>query len=249
MSTSLIHKNILVTRPAHQADNLCQLIENAGGKSIRFPAIEIVEIQNKSELHNYCAHLDFFDMAIFVSTNAVEYSLAILLKYIIPKTLKIFAVGKKTASILNEKGLYALSAPPPFNSESLLTLAELQKSQVQRKKVLIFKGEGGRELLAESLQQRGAQVNTVSVYQRIMPSSAIDLTQIPDMIVITSAESVGNVFSLLSEKTWLKTTPLIVIGQRVAEYARQFTQAPIFIAPTASDEGLLNAMLELEMKN
>jgi uroporphyrinogen-III synthase len=249
MSISLIHQKILVTRPAHQADNLCHLIIEAGGEAIRFPAMEITDIQDKSELHAYCAHLDLFDIAIFISANAVEYALATLLNYNIPETLTFFAVGKKTASILNEKGITVLSAPPPFNSESLLTLLELQETHIQGKKVLIFKGEGGRELLADSLQQRGAQVNAISVYQRNMPSTAMNLTQVPDMIVITSTESVENVFLLLSKKSWLKTTPLVVIGQRVAEYARQFTQAPIVIATTASDEGLLNAMLELGVRD
>jgi len=243
MTITLINQKILVTRPIHQAHKLCQLILQAGGQAIRFPVIEIVEIQDKSELLAHCATFDSNDMAIFISANAVEKTLPTLSKYPILKTLQLFAVGKKTAAVLHEKGLSVLCAPPPFNSEALLTLPELQPSKIQGKKIVIFKGEGGRELLADSLQQRGAKVHAVAVYQRIQPSESINITQVPDIITITSVQNLENLFTMLSGQSWLKTTPLAVLGERIAKQARRFTQAPVFIAPVASDEGLLNAII------
>jgi len=239
-----MNQKVLVTRPSHQAHKLCQLISEAGGQAIRFPMIEIVEIKDKSELLAHCAALNSGDIVIFISANAVEKTLPFLLKYPIVKTVQLFAVGKKTASVLSENGLSAVCAPPPFNSEALLTLPELQQSILQGKKVIIFKGEGGRELLADSLQQRGAEVSIVAVYQRIQPYESMDITQVPDIITITSVQSLDNLFSMLSGKSWLKNTPLAVLGERIAKQARRLTQAPVFIAPIASDEGLLNAILE-----
>jgi len=244
MTPTLTNQKILVTRPIRQAHKLCQLISKAGGQPIHFPVIEIIEIQDKSELSSQCASLNSGDIAIFISANAVENTLPFLLKYPVSKTLQLFAVGKKTATILSKKRLSVVCAPSPFNSETLLTLPALQQSAIQGKKVVIFKGEGGRELLADSLRQRGASVSTVAVYQRIQPSEPINITQVPDIITITSVQSLHHLFSMLSEKSWLKNTPLAVLGERIAKQACQFTQAPVFIAPFASDEGLLNAILE-----
>ncbi|MCK5718169.1 MAG: uroporphyrinogen-III synthase [Thiomargarita sp.] len=231
--------NILITRPAHQAEHLCQLISAEGGHPVRCPVIEIIDIADKNALHNCC---DTKDFAIFISTNAVEKTLFSLGDF--PQTLPIISVGKRTAETLKIWGLNARCAAPPFNSESVLALPELQ--EISGKQIVIFRGEGGRELLADTLRKRGAIVTYINVYRRIQPTipDAIANTHI-DIITVTSVESLHNFFNLFEEKSWITTASLVVMSTRVYHKAEQMgLKIPLFVAPNASDEGLLNAVLQ-----
>jgi len=184
---------ILVTRPAHQSEHLCQLIANEGGKAIRLPVIEIVEIKPNRALLDCCTHLDDLDIAIFISANAVE-----------------------TAETLKALKLTALCPAPPFNSEAMLEMQLLQTVMVQGKNLVIFRGENGRELLAETLRKRGATVNYVNVYRRTQPPVPAWITDVQvDMITITSVEGLHNLLAMLSIQTWVRHTPFIVMSQRI----------------------------------
>jgi uroporphyrinogen-III synthase len=253
---------ILVTRPTHQAEHLCQLIEAEGGQPIRLPVIEIVEIEDRTALLNCRTHLDELDIVIFISANAVEKSLPTLLssnhsenelqneKSPLPPLFQsgeqIIAVGKRTASALKSWGLTALCPESPFNSEAVLKMPQMQTEVIQGKKIVIFRGEGGRELLADTLRQRGAIVNYMNVYRRIQPSPPkwiADTTV--DVITVTSVEGLQNLFAMLEKQvTWLRHTSFVVMSERVRTEAQKYgVQAPIFVAPTASDDGLLTAIL------
>ena len=261
---------ILVTRPAHQAEHLCQLIEAEGGQPIRLPVIEVVNIEDKTALLDCRTHLDELDIAIFISANAVEKSLPTLLApnhsenekdSLTPvstssttyfqreeQTLQIIAVGKRTASTLKAWGLMALCPDSPFNSEAVLKMPQMQTDVVQGKKIVIFRGEGGRELLANTLQQRGAIVNYINVYRRIQPSAPkwIADTSV-NVITVTSIEGLQNLFAMLEKQVaWLCHTPFVVMSERIRTEAQKLgVQAPIFVAPTASDDGLLTAILQI----
>lgn len=228
---------VLVTRPAQQAKLLCQMIEAEGGEAVRFPVIEIIEIPNQTALLNAKSN----DFAIFISANAVDKALPSLN---LPRQCKILAVGKRTAEKLKASGITALCPPPPFNSETMLEMPELQPAAIQGKKIVIFRGEGGRELLAKTLQQRGAIVNYVNVYRRIQPPTPAKISPV-EIITITSVQGLKHLLNMLKGQTWVKNTPLVVMSQRIAIKAKQWgINAPIFIAASASDEGLFNAVLE-----
>ncbi|MEN8216185.1 MAG: uroporphyrinogen-III synthase [Pseudomonadota bacterium] len=230
---------VLVTRPAHQSEHLCQLIAEKGGQPVRLPVIEILEIDDKRALLK-CRE-QALDIAIFISANAVEKTLPTLQSHLPPQ---IVAVGKRTAKTLKAWGITALCPLPPYNSEALLEMPQMQT--VTGKKIVIFRGEGGRELLAETLRQRGATVNYVHVYRRVQPPAPawIANTQI-DIITVTSQEGLRNLFAMLDGQTWLRHTPLVVMSERIrAEAERLKVQAPIIVASAASDEGLLEAMLK-----
>jgi len=230
---------VLVTRPAHQSEHLCQLIAEKGGQAIRLPVIEIVGIDDKSALLE--CRKQSFDIAIFISTNAVEKTLPTLQNHLPPQ---VIAVGKRTAQTLKAWGLTALCPPPPFNSETLLKMPQMQA--VTGKKIVIFRGEGGRELLAETLRKRGATVNYVQVYRRVQPPTPawIANTKI-DIIIVTSQEGLRNLFAMLEGQSWLRHTPLVVMSTRIRAEAERFgVDAPIFVASAASDEGLLGAVLQ-----
>ena len=75
MTKPLTGINILVTRPAHQAGNLAATIRAAGGTPVLFPVLEIRDVKDPLPLLDLIARLDEFDLAVFVSPNAVEKGL------------------------------------------------------------------------------------------------------------------------------------------------------------------------------
>ncbi len=246
MSSNLAGLKILITRPIHQSEHLCQLIEAQGGQSIRLPTIEIVEVADKSALLACCQQLDELDIVIFISANAVEKTLPILLtQRTLPPSLQVIAVGKATAETLAAWGITTLSAAPPFNSEAVLAMPLLQAEVIAGKKIVIFRGEGGRELLADTLRQRGATVDYVSVYSRTQPSVPAWAIQPIDIITVTSREGLQNLLNMLAGQVWVRQTPLVVMSQRILIAAQKWgVQAPIFVAAQASDEGLVASLLQ-----
>lgn len=221
--------NILVTRPIHQSENLSKLIRDKGGNPIVFPVIEIKPLQIDWSNYNF----NEFDLAIFVSANAVKYS--------IPVNIESFAIGKATANCLKTAKFPA----PPFNTEALLEMPEMQQSAISGKKIAVFRGEGGRELLAKTLKQRGANVTYINVYKRVQPPVPAWIHNIKiDVIIITSSEGLQNFMNMLNEYDWIRNTPMILISERIKVVAEKLgVIAPVFVAPTASDDGLLAAVL------
>lgn len=221
--------NVLVTRPIHQSENLAKLIREQGGNPILFPVIEIKPLQ--IDFLNY--NFNEFDLAIFISANAVKYS--------IPVNIESFAVGKATANCLKTAKFPA----PPFNTEALLEMPEMQESAISGKKIVIFRGEGGRELLANTLKQRGANVTYINVYKRVQPPVPAWIHNIKiDLIIITSSEGLQNFMNMLDGHAWIRNTPMVLISTRIKVVAEKLgIIAPIFVAPKASDDGLLAAIL------
>ncbi len=221
--------NVLVTRPIHQSENLAKLIREQGGNPILFPVIEIKPLQ--IDFLNY--NFNEFDLAIFISANAVKYS--------IPVNIESFAVGKATANCLKTAKFPA----PPFNTEALLEMSEMQESAISGKKIVIFRGEGGRELLANTLKQRGANVTYINVYKRVQPPVPAWIHNIKiDLIIITSSEGLQNFMNMLDGHAWIRNTPMVLISTRIKVVAEKLgIIAPIFVAPKASDDGLLAAIL------
>lgn len=242
---------VVVTRPAHQAENLCQHIESAGGKVLRFPVIEVRPPENAEQCRAQMARLVEYDLAIFVSANAVTGALALLEStQSWPVSLPIAAVGKATAQVIISEGLPSpLVAPRPFNSEALLGLPDFQK--LNGKRILVFRGSGGRELLRDSLLERGAEVDYLECYRREVPQSdtralyaAWDQRQTMP-IVVTSNQGLENLVSMIDceHQAQLLASPLIVMSERAVSLSSKlgFTQAPI-VAAAANDEAILDSL-------
>lgn len=249
--TDLSDVTVVVTRPSHQAETLCQSIEDLGGSALRFPVIEIRPSENSDRLKAQLNHLDSFQLAIFVSANAVFFAIQMLEKQQGWSTdLAIAAVGQATARAIASNGLIVSHiSPEPYNSEALLSLPELQSMPGQR--VIIFRGNGGRDLLAKTLRERGAEVEYAECYQRVMPeTNTSDLFQFLDEgrtmpIVVTSNESLRNLHSMVgqSHRQALLLSPLIVVSQRAASLAKElgFRQQAI-VAKNASNDAILTAI-------
>lgn len=243
---------VLVTRPEQQAGPLCRMIEAEGGCAIRFPALEIRGPADATRLVEVIRSLDSYHWAIFISVNAVNHGMRCVLgERSWPDGVRIAVVGRRSAEELESLGHPADLVPEQqFNSEGLLSLPEMQAVQGQR--VVIFRGNGGREYLADELRARGAEVDYVEVYQRVCPSPAdtghllqrwrageIDIT------LVSSVESLSNLQKLLGEdgQKLLKLTPLVVVSERMLTSAKKagFLQH-LVLAANATDVAVLEAL-------
>jgi uroporphyrinogen-III synthase len=238
---------IVVTRPRDQAVKLAQRIELAGGIPLLFPLLDIAPVQDTRVLHEQIAHLPRFDLAIFISPNAVHYGMAAIRAVGgIPKALKIATVGQGSARALHESGITNVIVPAErFDSEGLLALPELQ--DVSGWSVIIFRGDGGRELLGNILRERGATVEYAACYQRSKPQQDIDVLvrAVPDAITVSSSEAQGYLWQLLDggAQAALLDKPLFVQHERIAELARQQGWHQILLTGSG-DDGLLSALVK-----
>lgn len=240
---------VLVTRPVHQAEPLARLIERAGGTAVRFPTIEIAPPADLGALHAVLDRLSEFDLAIFVSPNAVAEVFARLGARSWPPHLAVACVGQASARALAEYGVGAMAPQNRFDSESLLALPALQA--MAGKRVIIFRGDGGRELLADTLVARGAAVTYAECYRRVRPANDPD----PlierwrrggiDIVSITSTDGLRNLYDMLGEtgRDRLLATPVVVLSAAQADACRRlgFAAEPL-IAHSASDEAILDAI-------
>jgi len=254
---------IVVTRPRDQADHLAQRINQAGGQAILFPLLEIHPAADTAELNRQLAHLQAFTLAIFISPNAVRYGMDAILSLEgaakILSTLKIAAIGPGSVRALREYGVHEVIAPPTnfdqatFDSETMLAQPELQA--VAGWKVLIFRGDGGRALLGDTLKLRGATVEYATCYRRSKPPLDINilLAERPDAITVTSSEALGYLFEMLNEQTKkiILPMPLFAPHERIAQAARQLGWQSV-TTTRGGDEGLLSGLVawaENDIKN
>ena len=256
MPERLKGKKILVTRPREQADTLCNLIECEGGTAIRLPVIEIKTVPDEPGLRELLAGIADYDIGIFISQNAVRHTLELLNKDMHALfRLHIIAIGKSTAGLLKQAGITKVEyADERASSEKLLELPVFNSPQLKGSRVIIFRGTGGREYLANRLTERGAIVDYLEVYQRVAckyDNTILDrilFTEKPGIIVITSSEGLQNLVAMLSsrQRKAVLDKQLLVMGKRMSKLAHElgFTRTPVIVEET-SDQGLLNAMIRI----
>jgi uroporphyrinogen-III synthase len=242
LETSLAGKGVVVTRPRELADALAARIEQAGGTAWRFPAIEILPPADEAAARATLGRLAQFDAAIFVSPTAARRAAPLLPAW--PRGIAAFAVGGGTRAELTRAGISARAPDAGADSEALLELPLLR--EVAGRRFLIVCGEGGRELLAETLRARGATVERAELYRRARPNAdpqplldAWDARRI-HAVLASSSEGVANLFALLGEAGAgrLRATPLFVPHPRVAEAARGLGARRVEIAGPSDDETL-----------
>jgi len=243
-------QNILVTRPAHQADKLCDLIEQQGGQAVRFPTLEIVGLKN-SRIKQQFEALKQWHWLIFISSNAVNFALAANNgKIDVFKACSIAAVGKATEKALISAGLSVDLMPKNnFNTEGLLATEAMQ--QVNDQKCLIVRGVGGRETLANSLRERGAIVDYMEVYSREIPivdQSNVEnrlKNQTLDAITITSGDALKNLVTMIGSELAeeLFAVPLIVISNRIKQLAEEIGFKTIAVTDNPSDTAIIKTVV------
>ncbi len=245
---SLDNIGVLVTRPEQQAGALCTHITDRGGRAIPLPALIIHESSQPEMAAAVLDRLDRFSLLIFISPNAVHYGLRLLAGNHLPQGVQIAAVGQGTAQTLESHGITPTIMPlKRFDSEALLTLPELQQPAGRR--VVIVRGNGGRPLLGDTLQQRGAIVEYAEVYRRECPQR--DLTPLLEkwqdevqIVTATSNEILENLVHLVGEqgRRLLCNTPLVVISERMRLRATELGWREIILAERARDEDIVAAI-------
>lgn len=237
---------ILITRPQHQATALCKLITHAGGNAIALPTIAIESLTNQPNFQYISNKINAYDIAIFVSANAVH---SMMSYWPASFTSPVVAIGPGTAAALTAHHIAIHAIPQHFSSEGILNLPLLQ--QVQHKRIVIFCGENSRPFLRETLIKRGAVVDEAACYRRYSPVIHEEkrqwLIQQPiNYIVSTSQESLKNLHLLFQNSSeWLYQIPLLVISPPMALLAQQLGfRQPVIIADDATDGAIVLALLE-----
>lgn len=249
LSAGLQGLNMMITRPQHQQGELQRLVSEADGKPYLCPLLEIQPAANVQQLAPILNHLDHYQLAIFVSPNAVAFGMELIHAHGgLPLEMRSATVGQSSARLFRKLSGFDVDYCPTtnFSSEGLLALPALQAVNGQR--ILIFRGQSGREKLAESLRQRGADVHYMPVYRR-QPAdcdaerltTAIRQKKI-DIISLTSADALDHLFNLV-EPTLLRPMPFVVINPRLAQRLQeQGVTGEILVTTQASDAGILETL-------
>lgn len=234
MKTGLQGLRVLNTRPQDQAEPTSQAIRAAGGQVIALPCLAIQALPPDWLIP--LGSLDRYDLAIFISQNAVNYFFRQLPEPW-PSDLVAVAIGQATAEALNAAGVGEIRLPQAADSEHLLQLPELQ--HIHRKQILLVKGEGGRELLQRDLTQAGAIITPIAIYRRQIPHypeaeiRAIWQNDAVDIILSTSTESLNHLCTLMGNEglAWLRTKPVLVLSERMVGHAQTLGLTNTLISP------------------
>lgn len=247
MDNSLNGFGVAITRPIDQAKRLSAAIEQHAGQAILFPLIAIAPLDDYAVFEQTISQLKSANWAIFISTNAVENAMPRLIKKLgkLPEHLKFAAIGQQTAKALALYGVQQVLIPQSrFDSESLLALPEMH--DVAKQAVMIFRGIGGREVLADTLKARGAQIIFAESYRRINPqTNCVELAQLwrkqqLHALVVTSSEAMRYLLQMTNNGSdeWLRKVQICVNHARIAEDASSLA-LNVHVADAPGDESML----------
>jgi uroporphyrinogen-III synthase len=249
----LAGRGVVVTRPREQAAGLAQRIEQAGGVVFRLPAIEIEDVQDLGPILALIDRLDAFDLAIFISPSAVAKAMNLIRlrrsARAWPERLRIAAIGRGSRRALEQLGFGSIIAPSAqADSEALLALPAL--SSMRGRRVVIFRGDGGRELLGDTLRARGAEVSYAECYRRSRPRAdcgpllAAWARGAVHAVTVSSGEGLANLYDMLGKlgQQWLRSTPLFIPHDRLLRNAAQLGIREVRVAG-AADEDMVDALV------
>ncbi len=167
---SLRGLKVVLTRPAGQNEDLALALRKQRAEAIVFPVLAIVDEEDSGAFDAALARLGDYDLALFISPNATQRAMArIRARAAWPARLQAATIGPASAQALREHGVENVLVPDGrYDSEALLALPELQN--MGGKRVVIFRGRGGRELLGDTLRERGASVDYAECYRRAVPT-------------------------------------------------------------------------------
>ncbi|WP_353189714.1 uroporphyrinogen-III synthase [Pandoraea pnomenusa] len=227
----------ILTRPDGQADSFARDLNGAGIDTLAFPLLHIAAQADPDALRaldDALRNLSSYALTVFVSPNAVAHALARRADLqsldnrdtalpgdtdagaFWPPTLPVAVVGPGSAQALADAGIapprHRVIVPPGgpaarFDSEALLE--QLNLTALAGRRVLLVRGDGGRELLADTLRANGAQVDIVSAYTRRAPEpdaaawAALEARMAsvsPCVWVLTSSEAVRHLATLLAAR-------------------------------------------------
>ncbi len=252
---------LLNTRPAHQAEALTQQVELHNGQVIACPTIEIQWCSAQNTIFDLSQGVD---KIIFISANAVkgflkraDYQAYLTTSKTTQKPIEFYAIGRATQQygLAHQLPLTVLSQTD-FDSESLLAHPVMQS--IQQQSIVIVKGQGGRTLLEETLQARGAKVQLLEVYRRVPAPFCVKNWQRfveshRPVLLLTSLESftflLGHLtqldsgYSALNSAKWAFLTETIVFSVRIQQQLQaQGWTGSIRVVAEQSDAGIIDRL-------
>ena len=244
-----------MTRPQPQADKLASYLSGYGAEAVALPMVDIQQFHNAGQLPDSFPLKDIsrFHKIIAISITAAQAALELLPDQ--AGSAIWFTPGKSTADVLAHRGIPANSPDSGFTSEALLNMAPLQNITGER--ILLLKGEGGRDLLQQELAGRGAEVMALELYRRACPEyppgTLSDTVASHDInaIVATSAQIVAHLqkgFAADGAANRIYGIPLLVPSPRVAEQAEQAGFRTVITCSGASNQHIVAALEKLDAK-
>lgn len=248
---------VLITRPLQYSEGLRQGIQELDGTPEVLSVVDIRPTPNKKALKEAIKSLSDFHIVIFISRSSVHHAMG-LIQAIWPELPNMIwiAQGPGTAEALQAYEVPGVLFPmfPPYESETLLELPELVQD-LQDKNIMIFRGNNGRLHLSEILSKRGANVQLVEAYQRLLPKvnmrERLSFWQKHplDVIVFTSVEGMMNLKTLVGEAAFkeFKKIPIVVVSGRMKKQAKSLGFKHVVLAWSAEDSAIIQALKEVKL--
>ncbi len=243
---------VVLTRPRAAAEALAAPLAAEGARVFILPALAIEAVELSAPLAALLGRLAAFDLAIFVSANAVEMGLAMARRVVPwPPRLRVAAIGEATARVLRNSGIEGVISPPErHDSEGLLELAQLRS--VKGENIIVFRGRGGRERLREALEERGARVEYAECYRRVRPAEDAEPVRAAlargevHAVSALSAETLENFVAMIgAERSGaLATAALVVPHPAIAAHRDARAFARVIVAAHGAP-GLVEALAPL----
>ncbi|MEB6591152.1 uroporphyrinogen-III synthase [Pseudomonas asiatica] len=242
---------LLLTRPAEDCAALAQSLAAAGVGSSCLPLLAIEPVALGDRQRPLLKGLPGFQAIIVVSKPAAR----LLLEHLAQASLQPprqgwFTVGEATAAVLQGVGLEVSFPPRGDDSEALLALPALRQAvAVPAPRILIVRGVGGRELLAERLAEQGASVDYLELYRRCLPAYPVGTlmrrieAERLNGLVVSSGQGLEHL-QQMAGADWplVARLPLFVPSPRVADQARAAGAQQILDCRGASAAALLAAV-------
>jgi uroporphyrinogen-III synthase len=236
---------IVVTRPLVQALPFAERLRDAGHDAVVFPLLEILPLPDRAPLRKALHDLSSYALVVFISPNAIDAAFRELNPW--PSRVPLAVMGEGSRQALAQHGLTDANATifsprDPLRTDSQTLLEALDLDALRGKRVMIIRGESGRELLGDALSAEGVDVVQVAAYRRAAPelnearrAQLRELTATDNDWIVTSSEALRILMDMLRQLDG---------GDPVAKMQRQRLVVPhARIAETASALGLRNVML------
>lgn len=245
-------KTILVTRTAEQAAEFIKLLEQLGAATILFPTIEIVPPESWESCDKAVAQIGIYDSIVLTSSNAADnfFSRVRLddngaARLLAEKT--VYAVGEKTKAAVEGWNIPVAALPAIYDAKHLAI--SLARTDVKDKRFLLPKGNLAGNVIKFALEEHGAIVDEVVVYETVRPSNAdtdrirdkLEKSEI-DVITFFSPSSLSNFVAMLSPEL-LEDKTIAVIGQTTASAARNASIPVHIVAEHATSANLVASIV------
>jgi uroporphyrinogen-III synthase len=227
---------VIITRPLAQAQPLAARVAALGRPVEVLPLLEISPLPDTAQLRAELAQLSSYALVAFVSPNAIDAAFAHIRAW--PDGVIAAVVGEGSRAALAAHGVNDANAriaspadPAHSDTEHLLQALDLQALRGAR--VLIVRGESGRELMGDAFRAAGADVTVVAAYRRqvaamtpVLAATLVRLLSAPADWVITSSEALRGLLQLAGQLddghasvAKLQQQHLIVPHARIAQTA------------------------------